>query len=204
MDVYFVRHGETDGNVAKRHQHQDTELNEVGLVQAQKIASEIYKLKPTHFITSTQLRAVQTTKIIVSKCVDLVPETHNAFEELKRPDWLVGNKYFGLTTVWYVWRWFYGFKIKGEGESYDDLLKRVIEARKYLESLPDDARVVVVSHAVFINIFLEHLHNDQRMNLWRALKRLLAILIMKNVEMIHLEYSDSKYVKKWRLVDVIN
>ena len=71
MEVYFVRHGETDGNVARRHQHHDTALNEIGIEQAKKVASEITNLKPTHLITSTQLRAVQTTKIIVSECDEL-------------------------------------------------------------------------------------------------------------------------------------
>lgn len=200
MDVYFVRHGETDGNVARRHQHQDTELNEVGWVQAKKIAGEIADLKPTHIITSTQLRAVETTKIIVSECLDIIPETHNAFEELKRPNWLTGNKYFGLVTARYIWSWFHGLKIEGDGESYEDFLARIIEARAYLESLPKDARVVVVSHAVFINIFLEHLCSDRQMSHWRAFKRLYKILTLRNTSVIHLLYEAGKGEQKWRIV----
>ncbi len=200
MDVYFVRHGETDGNVARRHQHQDTALNEIGIEQAKKVASDIADLKPTHLITSTQLRAVQTTKIIVSECFDLIPETHTAFEELKRPNWLTGNSYFNLTTAWYIWRWFYGFKVRGEGESYDDLLGRVIEARTYLESLPKDARVVVVSHAVFINIFLEHLCNDKRMGMRRAIKRLKHVLTLRNTSIIHLRFTPKENQCSWEIV----
>ena len=58
MDVFFVRHGQTDGNIAQRYQHPDTRLNEVGKAQAEAIAGKIATLEPTHIITSTQLRAV--------------------------------------------------------------------------------------------------------------------------------------------------
>ena len=41
MDVYLVRHGQTDGNVGHRHQHPNTDLNEHGLVQAAAVAKQI-------------------------------------------------------------------------------------------------------------------------------------------------------------------
>lgn len=190
MDVYFVRHGETDGNVAKRHQHSKTTLNEVGLVQAETVAGEINVLKPTHIITSTQLRAVQTTKIITAYCEGIIPDTHPAFEELGRPDKLVGGRFVSPETVWYLWRWFYGRLAKDEmGETYAEFILRIKEARTYLESLPADARVVVVSHAVFINFFLEHLCSDKPMSLWRAAKRLWLILTLRNATILHLKYT---------------
>lgn len=200
MDVYFIRHGETDGNVAKRHQHHDTELNEVGQIQAEMVADRVMKIKPTHIITSTNLRAVETTRIIAKRCPDVIPETNTLFEELKRPDWLTGDRFFGLTTVLYILRWFLNYKIEG-GESYDDFAKRIIEARSYLESLPDDSCVVVVSHSVFINLFLEYLHSDKKISFWRACRRLVFILTMRNVEMIHLECI---HPRKWRITSVIN
>lgn len=187
MDVYFVRHGETDGNVARRHQHPETTLNEEGVLQAERVAWEIAELRPTHIISSTHLRAVQTTQIIASYCEDVIPDTHPAFEELKRPDWLVGNRYQSLTTIWYVVQWFWNITQEG-GETYKDMLERIKTARTYLESLPDDARVVVVSHAVFTNIFLEHVCTNKPMNLWRAFRRFLAILKIRNTAILHLQH----------------
>jgi broad specificity phosphatase PhoE len=188
MDVYFVRHGETDGNVARRHQHPDTPLNEVGITQAETVAYEIANLKPTHFITSTQFRAVQTTKIISAYCEGIIPDTHPAFEELKRPSWLIGHRYTGLTTVWYIWRWFFGLS-SDAGESYLAFLKRIKVARDYLESLPADARVVVVSHAVFTNIFIEHLCSDKPMSFGRAVRRFWLILKIRNATILHVKHT---------------
>jgi broad specificity phosphatase PhoE len=191
MDVYLMRHGETDGNVARRHQHPRTQLNEVGKEQVRVAAYEISTLKPTHIISSTQLRAVETTKIINEYCEGVIPDTNPAFEELKRPDWMVGSRYASLSTIWYVWLWFHNKK-QDDGETYDDFLKRIIEARSYLESLPSDSRVVVVSHAVFTNIFLEHLCSDKPMSFWRAAKRFWLVLRIRNATILHLKYDKTE------------
>lgn len=204
MEVYFVRHGETDGNVAKRHQHLETEINEEGKRQVTTAAYHIADLKPTHIITSTQLRAVQSARIIASYTEGVIPETYPAFEELKAPRWLVGHRFVGLTTFIYVWRWFWGKYIDG-GETYREFLSRIMAARTHLESLPDDARVIVVSHAVFTNIFLEHLCSDKPMSLRRAALRFWHILRIRNASMVHLRYE--KLTKPgtcgWHFVEAI-
>jgi broad specificity phosphatase PhoE len=188
MEVYFIRHGETDGNVARRHQHIDTEINDEGKRQVTTAAYHVSDLHPTHIITSTQLRAVQSAKIIADYCDGVVPETHPAFEELKAPRWLVGHRFVGLTTFLYVWKWFWGKYIDG-GENYREFLSRIRAARTHLESLPDNARVVVVSHAVFTNIFLEHICSDEPMTFRRAVLRFWHILRIRNAGMIHLRYA---------------
>jgi len=202
MEVYFIRHGETDGNVAHRHQHQDTELNEIGKVQAKEVATKVAKLKPTHIVSSTDFRAVETTKIIITECTDdLIPDTHPAFQEFKRPNWLIGNRYLSLVSVGYIWRWLYNFDKENQGENYAGFLKRIIEARSYLESLPEDSRVVVVSHAVFINIFMEHLCSDKPMGLMRAIRRFWKVMTIKNTSIVHLNHSHTaEGVCAWRLV----
>jgi broad specificity phosphatase PhoE len=91
MDLYLVRHGQTDGNVARRHQHPAIELNEQGKEQVKKVAKVIRHMKPTHLITSTNVRAVETARQI-GLVTDLIPETYPAFEELKRPPFLIGER----------------------------------------------------------------------------------------------------------------
>lgn len=187
MDVFFVRHGQTDGNIAKRYQHPETRLNEVGKAQAEAVAAEIAALKPTHIITSTQLRAVETARIITGK-VPVIPETHPDFEELRRPLTLVGARYLGLTTLWYVIRWFFDWP-HNQGETYPDFLARIKRGQAYLETLPADARVVVVSHSVFTNIFVEHLCLDRRLTLLEAVRGFWRILTLRNTAIIHLQYA---------------
>ncbi|MFM2424293.1 MAG: hypothetical protein RLZZ70_684 [Candidatus Parcubacteria bacterium] len=197
MDVYFVRHGQTDGNVAKRHQHPNIELNEQGKSQAIKVAERIALLDPTHLITSTNKRAVETARVIGLR-TDRVPETYAAFEELHRPQFLIGHRFTSVLTLSYLWRWFFGISAASmhDGESYTDFLDRLDAARAYLKQLPTDSRVVVVSHAVFIHFFIEHMNRPYRMNLLRAAIRFFKILRLQNTAIIHIRYQNGT----WRIL----
>ncbi len=198
MDIYLVRHGQTDGNVAMRHQHHDIGLNEVGKIQASSVADTLKKLDPTHLITSTNKRAIETSMYIAA-VTDLIPDTHPAFEELKRPTFLVGKRLYEIVSLKFVWGWFFDLKtpIMHDGESYKDFRERIIAARTHLSTLPDSSRVVIVSHSIFINFFLEHLNNDGHMGIRRAAVRFLSIFKLKNAGVTHLKYKDGK----WRIVE---
>ncbi len=198
MEVFFVRHGETDGNVARRHQHEETTLNEVGRAQAALVAEKVAALSPTHIISSTQLRAIETTRVIAEAC-ECIPETNALFTELSRPSWLTGHRFVGLTTLTYVTAWFFKHSIKG-AESYEDFRKRIIEARTLLETYPENARVVVVSHSVFINIFIEHLCLDTRMSFLQAARTFLRIFTLRNTAIVHLNYAKGKGICHWTVV----
>lgn len=194
MDIYLVRHGQTDGNVARRHQHPDISLNETGQLQATQVAALIRRLRPTHLITSTNKRAMETATHI-GLSTDLIPETYPYFEELRRPAFLIGKRFYERETLRYVWGWFFGLKDASmhDGESYDDFRHRIIEARTHVTRLPAHSRVVIVSHAVFINFFLEHLNRDEHMGLRRAIWRFLAVFRLKNTAVTHLRYEAGKW-----------
>ncbi len=189
MEVYLIRHGQTDGNVAFRHQHPKTALNEVGWEQGRVLAGQVRKLKPTHIISSTHLRAVQTARLMIDCCDEVIPVTHPAFIELQRPLDLVGERIIGVRSIRYVYDWFFG-RVKVGGESYRDFITRIKEARAYLESLPPDSVVVVVSHSVFISVFLEHLCSDEPMSFMKASFRFFKMVRLPNAGIVHLQYTD--------------
>lgn len=198
MDIYLVRHGQTDGNLAKRHQHPDISLNEMGKLQAARVAKMIRRLKPTHLITSTNKRAMETA-LQIGLSTDLIPETYPYFEELRRPNFLIGKRFYERDTLRYVWGWFFGLQDASmhDGESYNNFRSRIIEARTHLARLPQQSRVVVVSHAVFINFFLEHLERDEPMGLRRAAWRFVAVFRLKNTAITHVRYEAGR----WRIVE---
>jgi broad specificity phosphatase PhoE len=199
MEVYFIRHGQTNGNVARRHQHVDTPLNATGALQVKEAAVTVAKLNPTHIVTSTQLRAMESARIIATAC-GLTPHTHTAFAELHRPTWLVGHHYLSLTTLRYVYAWFFGGQLDS-GETYENFLNRTTVAKAYLETFPPDARVVVVSHSVFTNVFLEHLCLSTKMSLWRACVSFVRIFRLRNAGIVHLRYSPGQALCNWSIID---
>jgi broad specificity phosphatase PhoE len=199
MDVYFVRHGQTSGNVAHRHQHPDTPLSEIGQKQVEAIVGKISALQPTHIISSTNLRAVETTRILTAAC-NVIPDTNADFEELRRPLNMVGARFIGVTTLIYVVSWFFGREIQ-EGESYQQFLERIRRSRARLETLPAEARVVVVSHSVFTNVFIEHLCLDERMSLAQAIRSFIRIFTLRNAGIIHLRYEKGKHLCGWTVLN---
>ena len=63
--IYFVRHGETDFNKKKIMQgHLDIELNEIGIMQAQKAKENLKDVKIDMIFCSPLKRAVKTAEII--------------------------------------------------------------------------------------------------------------------------------------------
>ena len=173
-------------------------MTAAGEAQATAVAEILAQKEPTHLITSTYRRAVETTRIIGQVC-QLVPETYPAFEELHRPRYLVGTRMLGWTTITYILRWFYNDVSASmhDGETYTSLLNRLDTARTHLEELPADSRVIVVSHSVYINFFIAHCRRPQQMGFLRAGVTFAKILLLKNSSVTHLRYTEAQ---GWKVV----
>lgn len=186
MEIFLVRHGKTNGNVSLRHQHINTPLNEDGVEQARLLVSKIREIAPTHVISSPNVRALETARIITEDLPDLIIDTNYAFRELEKPSYLTGNHFVTYTTIKYILHWFFGRPVS-DGESYNDFLARLKEAKSHLESLPDNARVVVVTHSVFTIHFLHFIQKEKRMSLLGAMVHLLRVLTLKNTAVTEIE-----------------
>jgi broad specificity phosphatase PhoE len=103
---------------------------------------------------------------------------------------MIGQRLTGAHALWYMVLWFFDVKSASmhDGETYAAFVTRLALARKHLEELPADARVVIVSHSTFINFFIEHMRHPQRMNIIRAAVRFLHILSLKNTSITHVRY----------------
>lgn len=199
MDIYLVRHGETDGNVAVRHQHPDTPLNEVGLRQAHEVAQKLQKYRPNYLISSKQKRAL-TTAAIISEYFDLVPVSSDDYIELVRPNYLIGERRYGIKMLVYMFLWYlgYGPASRHDGETYVDFLTRIERAKVHLSSLPADSRVVIVSHAGFIAFFLAHLNYSNKISPFRALYVFVRMFFIQNTQITHITYENKKWSIKRR------
>jgi broad specificity phosphatase PhoE len=182
MKIYLVRHGQTGGNIARRHQAEHTPLTELGKEQAQRVAEIIRLYQPTHLLSSKHVRALETARVIGEVC-ELIPETNDVFIELTRPGMMYGHRHKSIRSIWFYFLWYLGFVggAGGEiGESYRALRQRFLLAKQLLETYPDDARIVVVSHAVFINLFVAHLCRKRALNPLQAAYTFYKILTMPN------------------------
>lgn len=191
MDIYLIRHGETEYNRLHKHQSADVPLNATGQRQAGVVADVVLTIAPTHLFASTMTRAQQTAQAIEGK-TQLPIQTRSEFMEIRRPADIEGKPYAALSSVWYMFRWFFDHREpywdKVGGESRLMFLARIQQAKLLLQTMPPDAKVVVVSHSIFINFFVAHICNENPLNVWQAALRLLKIRSLDNSSITHVQY----------------
>lgn len=189
MKVFLIRHGETSGNVAHRHQAEDSSLTKKGVAQVQEAAEVLRQYEPTHLLTSRLVRAVETARIIGATC-DLVPETSEHFIELERPKFLYGHFHVSLRSVFFYFLWYLGLRGQAprEGESYAALRARFKAAEQQLATYPADARVAVVSHSAFINLFVAHLCREGAVGPFKIAQTFWRMHKMPNAHIVPLHF----------------
>lgn len=183
MEIYLIRHGETGGNVAHRHQHEETPLTDQGRDQAALVAKRIAKMQPTHIFVSDRVRSIQTG-MAIGMATGLTPETDRLFSELLRPQTLYGYKHRSFRSLWYLFRWYTGLLSSSDdpaiGESYQALRERILSTQLFLSTLPQDAKVVVVSHAVFISMFAGHMNHPRPLSVLGAARTFWHLRKLRN------------------------
>ena len=151
LQVYLVRHGETEWNAARRIQGQsDSPLTAKSLFQARQVAERVRKEGITHVITSDLGRTRHTAQIIADACgcevieEPRLRELHMGVLEERILD--------GLTEQEEVWRkQMVDGSPKGripEGETMTELATRMRAALDSCLELPAGSKPLLVSHGI--------------------------------------------------------
>ncbi|MCD5001476.1 histidine phosphatase family protein [Enterococcus saccharolyticus] len=154
MKLYFVRHGHTEWNESNRIQgSQDVDLSEKGILQAKKLANKLQKKQLTisKIYSSPQKRAIQTAKSISNKLA-ISTVVKEGLQEINLGLWEgltwkeVQEDYASEFNVWFHNR---RYQIAPEGESYQQLMVRVMSV---LEEIIDQNQedVLIVTHSAVI------------------------------------------------------
>lgn len=156
VKIYYVRHGETDWNLAKKMQGGETEkpLNETGNRQANETRKKLEEIKYDILICSPMNRAKQTAEIInKDRNVPIIFderirerklgkfEGYDATEELE-------NK---------IWDYNLNYEIPN-GENLHDFEKRILEFLEEIKQKYFDKTVLIVAHGGVAKIIKAHLY----------------------------------------------
>lgn len=156
-NVYFVRHGQTDLNKKRIHQSSDEPLNETGKKQALEVSEILKKKNIDALLTSPFVRARETAEIIGNE-LDLPLIIEDSVVEFHRPAPLYGTHHFSLASFWYVWLLFWHRSREDwdhfGAENMFAIRNRVLDAKKRISQI-DGENIVVVSHAIFIDMFVQ-------------------------------------------------
>jgi broad specificity phosphatase PhoE len=153
MLIYFVRHGESEGNKENTHQYANTPLSDNGVKQAEALAK---RLKDVHFdliYSSPALRSKQTAEII-NKTLNVPVEFWDELKELRTPTEIKGKKVDDEEVV----------KIKNlikenahigtyrysDEETFNELIERATKVQNHLEAKHEGQTILCVSHSTAI------------------------------------------------------
>lgn len=156
MNVYFVGHGESQGNCAGIHQDGTTQLSEYGLKQAETVARRFKRISVDVIFSSDFIRAAKTAEMIsriVQKKIVHLP----ILREMKRPTEIEGKHHKAPETMsikkileehsedpsWHF----------SDEENIYDFRKRALDFIDFL-SKQQHKNIVVVSHGLFIRMIV--------------------------------------------------
>ena len=147
--IILARHGETDWNLERRWQgHSDRPLNETGLAQAEELAEELAGESIAAVYSSDLVRAHETARIVAARLgLDVV-----AVPGLRERQF---GSWEGLRDV-EVEHCFPGAHGPPDGETREEMLRRVLESIEAIAAAHDGETVLVVCHGGPIRAALLH------------------------------------------------
>lgn len=156
--VYFVRHGESEGNTSDIRQTGTSSLTDYGRKQSDCLAEHIAELSVDIIISSTMNRSQETAEIISKKTGKRV-ETSDLFVERRRPSEQLGkpkNDPVALESEKLIRENFMisGYRYSDE-ENFEDLKERASRVLDFLVKRPEET-ILVVTHGLIMRIVLAY------------------------------------------------
>lgn len=178
MKIYYVRHGQTDLNLAKKMQGGGTEkeLNETGVSQAYNTKKELENVKYDLVICSPMKRAKQTAEII-NEGRDIPIITDERIRERKLGDYEGRDVTEEMENN--IWDYKLNYNIPN-GENLHDFEKRIDEFFDDIKEKYHDKSVLIVAHGGIAKVIKSHLYGMPE-------SQNLAEISMNNCEIIEFE-----------------
>lgn len=158
LQLYFVRHGETEWNRDTRLQGRlDSPLTKKGLFQARLLAERFSREVFIAVVSSPSGRAVQTAKLLINDR-DIPYFTDERLMEIDLGDWqgktmseIRESDHSRYDCYYHTPHSFTNEK----GEDFLDVKKRVEEVLMELEERFPSGKLLVVTHGVIIKVLLQ-------------------------------------------------
>ncbi len=162
MKLYLVRHGETDWNIQNKIQGKsDTVLNETGKKQAEALAGllkENYTIDAVY--TSPQKRALETAQVI-GRGMGIEPIIKQGLEEMSLGKW-EGYSWRQVRELfpeeYGIWHKNRRYQLPPEGESYQQLLDRLLESLNGIIA-ENTGNVLIVTHSAVIMTLMSYIYD---------------------------------------------
>ena len=157
MIIYFVRHGESEGNKKGLHQGPEVPLSEEGIKQGQVLAERLKKHKIDSIYSSPMIRAIQTAEIISDK-LKIQVESWENLKEIRNPSEIWGKlaedkKILEIRELARK-EFLRGNERYSDEETFEELNKRAKGVLEHLLLHHKEQNVLCVSHATMIKMII--------------------------------------------------
>ena len=179
----------------RKHMHQGPEepLTEKGQKQALEVAIALKKKEVDALMCSPFVRARNTAEIIGGE-LDIPLIVDESVREFRRPDSLYGKPHYSLHSLAYMWK-LYRHR---EDDTWDDggaenmfaVRNRIVDAKKAIAKVTGK-KVVVVSHAIFIDMFVQSVCADRTLSFNEFVSAVLGAKKLPNTGVITFEIDDT-------------
>lgn len=157
MHIYFVRHGESEGNFREIIQDSESPLSENGKKQVKSVAKRLKEISINCIYASPYARAKQTAEEVSSK-LNLPIEYWDDLVEMKRTSKIEGLHHKDPQVIeakrkiaenWLTGEW----KLE-DGESFIETYDRAHRVLDHLSKNHKDQKVICVSHGTFMKMIV--------------------------------------------------
>jgi len=194
MDVFFVRHGETNSNYSGVHQSPHIPLSNSGLKQVHVLAERLGKIPFEVIISSTYLRATQTAEKINQKHGKNILYS-DLFVELRRPSILQGKAFDDPEIQDLKQKLHQNLHNPdyhhSDEESFADLKNRAKSALDLIISQPSSL-TLVVTHGQATILFLSYMIFGEDLDSYRYY-RMLGAIHLDNTGITKCVYKDGSW-----------
>jgi probable phosphoglycerate mutase len=158
MRLIVVRHGESEWNRIGRYQGQaDAPLSELGMSQAEALANRLKRESFEAIFSSPLQRAARTAEAIARYHPDVDFVQEPALMEIHHGDWqglYIAEVHEKYSDALREWRQHPTRSQFANGESFSNILKRVLDFKQRLIQEYTDRTVLVSTHDVVVKILV--------------------------------------------------
>lgn len=203
--IYLIRHGQTKMNRGYRHQGPDEPLTKDGREQVRALIEFLKEEQIDTLICSNYARAKETAEMI-GEALNLSYSIEPLVREFGRPLSLYGRHHFSPASFRYFFALYrHRFNLLWDKEGAENLAhirERVRDARTMLES-QKGKRVAVVSHRIFMTMFVETVCYDKPLSLLKFVGGLIGRKRIPNTGVLHLTCQPKEDTCSWFVEETI-
>jgi phosphoserine phosphatase len=201
--IYFVRHGETILNAAKKRQGEEGGLSELGKKQAEYLGKRLEPFKINMIFCSPLERALETAEEISKTLVGVPIEYVPLLSERRNPKRIIGSDYSDplvQEAINFMDKSFHDPDARWEDEeNFNDLKNRALKLKTFLAANTTNS-TLCVTHGIFLKMLLCVLMEDKNLTVEKYVK-LSLFNTADNAGITVVEYNPFNFLgNPWKII----